>query len=135
VKWFWRVTQTVPRAPLGHRFRAAAYFAGQETLGEANPDDTRRAEWWLAFQPWRSPEDAEAYQRSQELVGADIILPFVGYSGPSLRAGIDYGDDVLEEVFDCMMPGTGRVILKFLKERGLFGDSQGVPKEEEASND
>ena len=64
VRWFVRVSTLVPDAPFYGRYEAARQLFAFEAIG--NPptvEDMKRAiELWLAFAPWRSSADAEAYK-------------------------------------------------------------------------
>ena len=63
VRWFFRVSTLAPDAPFEDRYEAARWLfafeaAGNPPIGE---DMKRQVELWLAFTPWRSSADAEAY--------------------------------------------------------------------------
>ena len=69
VRWLWRVTQAIPDAPLDRRVSLAGLlhtienFLAPGLLGlpENRPQAMAVFQWVMAFQPWRSPEDKEAY--------------------------------------------------------------------------
>jgi len=62
-KWYWRITQVAPDLGIMYRWRIANHAAVLETQGKlAQPEDTRRIEWWLAFRPWSGREPTFAHQ-------------------------------------------------------------------------
>jgi hypothetical protein len=74
VQWFWRVTQAVPDAPLETRAKLAATLQlrtdfedvkigtryMRDTTYEGTAKMTAFVQWYLAYQPWRSPKDKKA---------------------------------------------------------------------------
>ncbi|MBI4491736.1 MAG: hypothetical protein HY690_02970 [Chloroflexi bacterium] len=65
VRWFWRVGMAAPGIPTQDADRLSEHLATAEFLAVANLGTTevQGLEWLLAYQPWRSDDDAAAYQR------------------------------------------------------------------------
>jgi hypothetical protein len=63
VRWFFRVSTLAPDAPFYGRYEAARQLFAFEAAGNfPTVEDLKLSiELWLAFTPWRSPADAEAY--------------------------------------------------------------------------
>jgi hypothetical protein len=88
-QWFWRVTQAMPDTPIEQRARWAIHL----TLIEKSESDKTKAvedlQWQLAYQMWRSPEDANGYQ--QAIKEGRIPEP----QNIPLKIGID---DLMDEI-------------------------------------
>lgn len=63
---FWRITQAVPDAPEEKRVYFALIITLNEMLTDASPQVLTAIEWRLAYQPWRSEEDKEAFSALPE---------------------------------------------------------------------
>ena len=68
VRWFWRVTQAVPDAPLKNRATLAGILQMRtefEDRGLGTQEGKAKTmipiQWELAYQPWRSDEDKKAH--------------------------------------------------------------------------
>jgi hypothetical protein len=61
-QWFWRVTLAIPEAPISQRAKVAATLA-MIALSEQQPqtENLDVLQWLLAYQPWRSKQDRQAY--------------------------------------------------------------------------
>ena len=84
-RWFWHVTAIAPDARFDDRFHAAALLnaAHMESPAAVFEDAGCAVELWLAFTPWRSETDAEAYLAA---LGDVPALPW-GLTHRSLRDG------------------------------------------------
>ena len=87
-KWFWRVTQAIPEAPITIR----ADIAGHLTLVERyerqpHPGAPEILQRLLTYQPWRSEADKQAYEaqpkkavvammRESHIVSIDLVNPY-----------------------------------------------------------
>lgn len=95
VRWLWRVTAIAPDAPFfeSGRYIAARFLLASEREAQtARGENLRRhVELWLAFHPWRSGSDAEAYTTA--LGGAPAFPDFECLSfapdGGMLRPTLD----------------------------------------------
>jgi hypothetical protein len=68
VKRFWQVTQAIPDAPIEMRNNIAGllnFEAGLHTRGISDLQSHKQAmrwfQWYMAYEPWRSPEDKQAW--------------------------------------------------------------------------
>ncbi len=87
VKWFWRVTLASPDAPMKKRAALAMELALKEKHTASLPEQgLTLIQWQLAYQPWRSPENEQAW----------LNLP------EELRRPLFYADhaEVLEDFVD-----------------------------------
>ncbi|PZC50576.1 MAG: hypothetical protein DK304_000784 [Chloroflexi bacterium] len=59
VKWFWKITQVIPRLAVRNRFLSAVLLS----TGELYDRSTffREIEWWLAYQPWEGETQKSIY--------------------------------------------------------------------------
>ncbi|MFH1141999.1 MAG: hypothetical protein V1724_10165 [Chloroflexota bacterium] len=81
-KWFWRVSTAVPDLHLAERESLARLLAIWQAVGELTKEATRSAEGFLAFAPWRSPENEQEYDKAiaekvipamPETLGLDLV--------------------------------------------------------------
>ena len=85
-QWFWRITLAIPDAPIDERHDAALELAMHAVALNPSPHTFTVIQWRLAYQPWRSAKDREAYDRlPSELRKSPVIelgildaLPLLG---------------------------------------------------------
>ena len=59
VKWFWKVTQVIPRLAARNRFITSVLLSTGELYNQ--PTFLREIEWWLAYQPWEDETQESIY--------------------------------------------------------------------------
>lgn len=114
VKWFWWVSQAVPDSSVEMRESLARQLGASEIAGSLQ-EVSREVEWFLAYAPWRSDEDARAYEDakryeatsppqvdlwSRELIPPHPAPPYTDSVLLRLPAGTDL-ENVLD-AFDAM---------------------------------
>lgn len=68
-KWFWRVSQSAPDLPVSDRLKITSMLLASDSMWDA-------VQYFLAYHPWRSNKDEEAYKAATSRKEHSIpILP------------------------------------------------------------
>lgn len=76
-RWFWRVTQAAPDAPIFDRVQIALQFSAWELRGRPNRPERDEPELYLAHAPWRSDTARATYLRASKGLGLTGKYPFL----------------------------------------------------------
>jgi len=99
VKWWWRVCVASPHAPADIRLRVARLLAVNEVLWMKR-ENSEATEWFLAYGPWQSEEDLEAYRSA---VPPDLFIDPAATEPPAIVVPPGASVDSLFEAMEILM--------------------------------
>ena len=96
-KWFWRITDAVPDAPLAYRALTSRLLAAGEVSGSLPSAELRKVEGYLAFARWRSDENKQSYRVAIDKGAVPRpILMFDAIDASHLPEELRYLTDLME---------------------------------------